>query len=161
MLSNAESRSLVRRFSTELSKGSKMSEMRFSTAEPTSTNWGDVDLIALKSAGRNESRYTIFGKCIASARYERTTCGGKRGAFVAAPGCSIKRNVLWNLKTTTLFEIPSSRTRSSSSNRNALSVAFRYGHAQLKSWSNSKNYTEPNAPGQTPLHERTRMRINV
>jgi hypothetical protein len=56
MLSNAESRSLVSRFGPELSKASKMSEMRFPTAELTSNDWSDGDLIALESAQGNESR---------------------------------------------------------------------------------------------------------
>jgi hypothetical protein len=49
-LSNAESRSLVRRLSTELLKGSKVSERRFSTAKLISKTWRGGDLIALESA---------------------------------------------------------------------------------------------------------------
>jgi hypothetical protein len=64
MLSNAESRSLARRFSTDLLTESKVSEL--STAELAGKTWGDAALIALESAqgGRIPLRQ-LFGKCIA------------------------------------------------------------------------------------------------
>jgi hypothetical protein len=133
MLSNAESRSLARRFSTDLLTESKVSEL--STAELAGKTWGDAALIALESAQGDESRYA---NCLASVLRELDMSerhgGGKRSrvALVAAPSCSIKRNVLWNFKTTTLFGIPSRRTRSSFSNRNVHSVVFRFWRAQSK-----------------------------
>jgi len=74
MLSNAESRSLVRWFSAELSKASKMSERKpILDSRTDQQKLGDEDVIALESAQGTESGYPVFGKCIASARYERTT----------------------------------------------------------------------------------------
>ncbi len=66
MLSNAESGSFVRRFSTEPLTESKVSEL--STAEQTSKTWGDGDLIALESALGNESRYAMVWQlyCVSS-----------------------------------------------------------------------------------------------
>jgi hypothetical protein len=68
---------------------------------------GDGEQIALESAERNKSRYAIFGKCIASAQYERTRGQRQRApvAFVAPPNCSVKGNALWNLEITSLFGI--------------------------------------------------------
>jgi hypothetical protein len=84
MLSNAESRSPVCRSARNLLTESKVSEL--STAELTSKTWGDGDLIAFESARRGRIPLRqLFGKCIASARYDRTTWRGKwsRVALVA------------------------------------------------------------------------------
>src|ERR1700688_67684 len=51
--------------------------------------------------------------------------------------------------------------RSSSWNRDVISVGFRFWRSQLKNWSNTKTCTEHNVAGQTRLHKRTRMRAIV
>lgn len=129
MLSNAESRSLVRRFSTELLKGSKVSERKpildSRTDQQTLGRWRP-DRFRKCTGGTNPAT-PFLANVLRQLDMSERRGGGKRSrvAFVAAPNCSIKRNVLWNLKTTTLFGIPSSRTRSSFSNRNVLSAVFR------------------------------------
>jgi len=51
--------------------------------------------------------------------------------------------------------------RSSSWNRDVISVGFRFWRSQLKNWSNTKTCTEHNVAGQTRPHKRTRMRAIV
>src|SRR5246127_5769852 len=76
----------------------------------------------------------------------------------AAPPSSGQRNVLWNLRSTTLPGIPWCRVGSSSCNRSAAPVVFRSWCAQLKNWSNTKSCTECNVARQTPLHNLPSMR---
>src|SRR6201993_191007 len=79
----------------------------------------------------------------------------------AAPPSSGQRNVLWNLKSTTLPGIPWCRVRSSSCNRSAAPVGFRSWCAQLRNWSNTKSCTERNVARQMLLHNLPSMRGTV
>ena len=102
-------------------------------------------------------RYRIFGECIASVRLQSTRCLADALRSAAAQRFG-QRNVLWNLKSTTLLEIPSCTVRFSSCNRSAPPVVFRSWCAQLKNWSNTKSFTERNVARQTPLHNLPTMR---
>lgn len=68
---------------------------------------------------------------------------------------------VWDLKSSISPGTRSCRIRSSSWNRNVPAVVFRFWHAQLKNWSNTKSCTERNVAGQTRLHKRTSMRAII
>jgi len=93
--------------------------------------------------GETNRHYCILVNVLRQLLSGRLRCDTQRAG---------QRNVPWNLKSTTLLEIPWCRVRSSSCNPSAPPVDFRSWCAQLKNWSNTKTCTEHNAARQTPLH---------